>query len=198
MVDIKGEKLEIDKTKDELALLNGVKVIRIDCNYDKVENRLFYIKENILKSNLSKIIDLSNINWNTIDSKIFEDNITKKVCDLRNKGYKNKEIANMLNVPMSIIDSRLKIGKNNGLLNKWAMLGNSTKTVVIKITNLENGEIQYCIGSRNFQNNTEKYIGIKANHHMFDKNTIDGHLVLNGYEIKKISYYDYLVKTAQI
>lgn len=194
----KGKKLEIDRIKDDLALSNGIEVIRIDCNYNKVENRLFYIKENILKSDLSKIVDLSNINWDIIDSKIFEDNETKKICDLRNKGYKNKEIANMLNVSMSIINSRLKIGKNNGLLNEWAKLGSSTRTMVVEITNLTNGEVQYCIGSRNFQNNIEKYIGKRVSHHIFDKNTIDGYLVLNGYKIRKISYYDYLIKTTSL
>lgn len=194
----KGEKLRIDKIKDELAVKNGVRVIRIDCDYNKMEYRLQYIRDNILKSELALILDLSNINWEAIDAKLLESSITKEICDLRNQGLTNKEIANTLNVSVSIVDSHLKIGKNNGLLNKWAMSNHNAKTKVFEITNVESGKIQYCIGVRNFYKNTENYIGIKVSHHIIDRNTIDEHTILNGYEIKKISYYDYLVKTAQI
>lgn len=194
----KGEKLEIDRIKDELAIENGVKVIRIDCNYKKIENRLSYIKNNILNSELSLIINLSQVNWDIIDLKLLENNITKSICDLRNQGLTNLKIASTLNVSVSVVDSHIKIGKNNGLLNEWAISNQYTKTKVFEIINLENGQIQYCIGSRNFFNNSEKYIGIKTNHHMLKKYTINKHTILNGYEIKMMSYYNYLIKTMRL
>lgn len=194
----KDEQLKIDKLKDELAKENGVKVIRIDCNYDKTENRLFYIKNNLLQSELSLIVDLSNIDWDIINEKILNNNITKKVCNLRNQGYTNKKIAKILDVSTSIVDSHIKIGKNNNLLNKWATSNNLTKAMVVEITNLNSNEIQYCIGISEFYKNAETYIGIKANNESLKKNVVDGHIILNGYEIKKISYYDYLIKTANI
>lgn len=194
----KDEKIEIDRIKDELAMANGIKVIRIDCNYKKIENRLSYIKNNILNSELSSVINLSKVNWDIIDLKLLENNITKSVCDLRNQGLTNSKIANMLNVSISVVDSHIKIGKNNGLLNEWAMSNQYTKTKVVEIINLENGQTQYCIGSHNFLNNSEKYIGIKTNHNMLKKCTINKHIILNKYEIKVMSYYDYLIKTMSL
>lgn len=52
-----------DKVKDELAYKNHIKIIRIDCAYDKTENCFSFIKNNVIKC-LSKYFDLSNINWN--------------------------------------------------------------------------------------------------------------------------------------
>ena len=181
----KDEQLKIDKLKDELAKENGVKVIRIDCNYDKTENRLSYIKDNLLYSELSLIIDLSNIDWNIINEKILNNNITKKVCDLRNQGYTNKKIAKILDVSTSIVDSHIKIGKNNNLLNEWAISNNLTKAMVVEIINLKSKEVQYCIGVCEFYKNVESYIGIKANNNLLKKNSVNGCIVLNGYEIKK-------------
>lgn len=192
-----GKQLEIDKVKDNLAMANGVKVIRIDCNYPKVENRLFYIKDNLLKSNLSSLIDLSKVNWDIIDVKLLDENITKNICDLRNKGLSYKDIMSTLNVSKPTIDSHIRIGKRNGLLNEWAS-SNFHRKEVFEITNLDNGEIQYCIGNHKFFKYAEIYIGRKLSSNFFKKYSIDGYLTLNGYGIKKFSYYDYLVKTAQI
>ena len=194
----KEEQLEIDKLKDELAETNNISVIRIDCNYNKIENRLSYIKNNILQSKLSLIVDLSKINWETLDEKILNDSITKKVCDLRNQGYTNNKIAKMLDVSLSIVDLHIKIGKNNNLLNEWAMSNHYTKAKVFEIIHLKSRETQYCIGVGNFYNNAEMYIGIKTNNDSLKKHTVNGHTILNGYEIKKISYYEYLVKTTHI
>lgn len=194
----KGEQLEIDKAKDKLAEANGITVIRIDCNYNKIENRLSHIKHNMLQSELSSIVDLSKVNWKILDEKILSDNITKKVCDLRNQGYTNSKIAEMLNVSISVIDSHIKIGKNNNLLNEWAISNHYTKAKVVEIINLKNKEVQYCIGVANFYKNAKIYIGINANDSVLKAHTTNGHTILNGYEIKKISYYDYLIKTACI
>ena len=80
----KGEKLEIDKIKDELATINGVKVIRINCDYPNIVHRLSFIKNNILQSDLSTIVDLSNVNWDIIDSKMLESNMTKRLTKIFN------------------------------------------------------------------------------------------------------------------
>lgn len=194
----KGRQLEVDRIKDELAEANDVTVIRIDCNYNKIENRLSYIKHNILQSELSLIVDLSKVNWEILDGKILNNNITKKICELRNQGYTNSRIAEMLNVSVSVVDSHIKIGKNNNLLNKWAMSNHYTKTKVVEIIHLKSKEIQYCIGVVNFYKNAEAYIGIKVDNKMFKSHTVNERTILNGYEINKISYYDYLMKTACI
>lgn len=191
------KQLEVDKIKDDLAMEHGIKVIRIDCDYPKVENRLSYIRDNLLESNLSTIVDLSKVDWDIIDAKLLNENITKKICDLRNQGLSYKDIMDALDVSKATIDSHLRIGKRNGLLNEWAS-SNFHKKEVFEIINLDSGEIQYCIGVHKFFKNAEKYIERKLSTIFFKENAKDGYLALNGYGIRKISYYDYLVKTAQI
>lgn len=187
------KQLEIDKIKDDLAMQNGIEVIRIDCDYPKVEHRLSYIKNNLLKSNLATIVDFSKVNWDIIDAKLLNENVTKNICDLRNQGLSYKDIMNTLDVSKATVDSHIKIGKNNGLLNEWAS-SNFHKKEVFEITNLDSGEIQYCIGVHKFFKSAEAYIGQKLNANFFKKYAIDGCLILDRYEIRKISYYNYLVK----
>ena len=55
----KEEQLIIDRKKDVLAIKNGCEIIRIDCNYDSIDNRFIMISNNILKSKLSKIIGIT-------------------------------------------------------------------------------------------------------------------------------------------
>ena len=56
------ETKEIDNYKDKLANEHGLKVIRIDCDYEDISTRYNYIKENtILK--LNELFNLSNIDW---------------------------------------------------------------------------------------------------------------------------------------
>lgn len=191
----KGDKLYIDKLKDYLALSNGIEVIRINCDYKSVSNRLEYIKNNILGSKLSDIFNLKNIDWKLIDKTIAEKSITRDVCNLRNKGYSNKEIAQELGISLSMVDSRIRIGKNNNLIDDWAVDSRYNKTKVLKITNMLTGNIQYCVGVRNFNNTSEKYVGKKIKCSDFSDYSKDGHFLINEYIVEKISFYDYMLNT---
>lgn len=53
------DQIRIDNEKNEIAKENGYCLIRINCNYDSVENRKDYIYKNILNSPLSKILKIS-------------------------------------------------------------------------------------------------------------------------------------------
>lgn len=55
----KQEQIETDKKKDDLAIKNGYKIIRINCNYYKVENRFNFISNNILQSELNNILPIT-------------------------------------------------------------------------------------------------------------------------------------------
>jgi len=70
---------EIDSIKDRLAKEHDVILIRIDC----LESNKEYISNSILNSELSKIFDLSNIDWNYCAEKAMK-NIEKEVCDFYN------------------------------------------------------------------------------------------------------------------
>lgn len=110
--DIEG--LERDKHKDELAKEHDIEVIRINCNVSSVD----FIKENILKSQLSKIFDLSNVNWENC-GKWALDNLLIKVCEY----YKNAKdedknttnISKLFDLDITTVQKYLNIGTENGL-----------------------------------------------------------------------------------
>lgn len=63
---------DIDKKKDNFAKENGLKVIRIDCDYNNINYRFDIIKENVLNSELSEILpikEITNEQWNDINEK---------------------------------------------------------------------------------------------------------------------------------
>ena len=87
------ERIQInDKNKYVLAIENDIKdenYIVIDCS----KSEFNYIKANILKSKLSKIFDLENIDWLKVEEMSLK-NIVKLVCNLYNEGLTNIEITN--------------------------------------------------------------------------------------------------------
>lgn len=78
-----SEEQENDRLKRELALNNGIEnYIVIDCRKSDME----YIKQNILKSKLNKLFDLSQIDWLKCEEFALS-NLVKEICDYWN----NKE-----------------------------------------------------------------------------------------------------------
>lgn len=72
--------LLVDKSKDEIAYKNHIKVIRIDCYYSDIE----YISQNIKDSELCNIYDLSQIDWHKCDCDS-QSSLQIIVCNLWNK-----------------------------------------------------------------------------------------------------------------
>ena len=111
---------EYDYWRDFLNMkYGGYKTIRIDLTNDKMYKKdLFnYIKEQIVKSELSNLFNLNNINWNHIWIMCQKSN-TVKAWELWNNGmYSTYEISKVLNVHQSTIIKYLKIGKNHNKCN---------------------------------------------------------------------------------
>ena len=85
---------EKDKLKRELAKDNGVKYyIELNCSKTGVEN----LKKELLDSELSKILNLSNIDWNKC-GEFALNNLSKLICN------KYNEIENKYNAISQIID----------------------------------------------------------------------------------------------
>ena len=103
---------ENDKNKKELALKNGIdNYIVIDCRYSDIE----YIKENINKSLLSDLYDLSNINWNNIVYHS-EKSFLIKACELWDIGiHSTKYIGILLKKDRTTIHKYLSQGSKIGL-----------------------------------------------------------------------------------
>lgn len=108
------EEQENDKLKKELALSNGIKeenYIVIDCR----KSELDFIKQNILKSNLAKLFDLSKIDWIKCHEFALS-NLVKTACDYKknDSNLTSTEIGEIMNLGFCTIIKYLKIGNELG------------------------------------------------------------------------------------
>ena len=104
-----------DDVKTSAALNHGFVVIRVNCNYDKVENRFDYIKNNTMIS-LGEYFDLSNVDWNKCNEK----GIANKLVDVL-AFYEShpklglEEIAENCHISMPTLYGYLQVGEKIGL-----------------------------------------------------------------------------------
>ena len=113
--DVVGK--QVDDKKDELAKSHNIKVIRVDCNYIDIENRYDYIKEHILISEMSQILDLSKINF-SLCRIVAEKSIFISVCDLVKQGMRSfVEIAEKLEISNTTVSRYLKTACESGYLD---------------------------------------------------------------------------------
>ncbi len=95
-----------DKEKDRLASEHNIKVIRIDCNYE-TNDRYQFILNNILKSELSNILDLSKVNFNQSNTQS-QQSLFIKAVELWNLGENISQIKSELHTHESTVTSYLK------------------------------------------------------------------------------------------
>lgn len=105
------EIIENDEIKKEGALKNGIEhYVVIDCRYSDLN----FIKNNILKSELSNIFDLSNIDWLKCEEFALK-NIVKEVCDYwNNTGTTSRDIGKIFKKSRTVINAYLKKGAKLG------------------------------------------------------------------------------------
>lgn len=100
----------IDKWKDMMAYKNNIQPIRIDSR----ESQLSYIKSSILRSDLSKLFNLSIIDWNECH-KYSVNSLVKEACLLWNE-YKNmRQISRELCISYDAVQDYIKKGADIGL-----------------------------------------------------------------------------------
>lgn len=114
----KEDSLLIDKEKDRLAFENGIHVIRIDCDYG-TSNKYEFVKNKILNSELSNIIDLSLIDFDKANIEA-QSSLLIKACNLWNNGYNAHQIADSINVVGSTVTSYLKTGSKYGICKNYS------------------------------------------------------------------------------
>lgn len=117
------EEIENDRTKQELALTNGIKkenYIVIDCRKSELE----FIKDNIITSRLSNIFDLSKIDWLKCHEYACSSRV-KEVCDLWENGMNDTiKIADKLKIGKTTVNRYLNAGVNLGwckYIKKYSM-----------------------------------------------------------------------------
>ena len=100
----------IDDEKDRLALDNDIHMIRIPC----IPSTTYVIKNNILKSELPSILDLSEINWNDCFYKS-TNRIIKDICIEYNNGLTITELSKKYKKHIDTIRKYLDHGTTIGL-----------------------------------------------------------------------------------
>lgn len=129
------ESLLRDSIKDKLANKHDIEVIRIDCDYG-INDRFEYIKDKIINSKLSKIIDMSLFDFNESNLKSLESMLIKSV-EFWEKGMTIAVIADTLNVHECTITNYLKKAKTYGICDSYSTKESkyrSTSNAVVCIT----------------------------------------------------------------
>lgn len=104
----------IDNQKTKIAQEHGITVIRIDCAYPIFRDRYEYIKNNILSSKLSDVINLQNISFERANEDSLQ-SLLLNACNLWNKGKSTQEIAEIISVNVATAREYLKSGEKYGL-----------------------------------------------------------------------------------
>ena len=125
------ETIRIDEIKNELAKTNGVNIIRINCFYSTKQ----FIVKNIENSVLSKIFDLSKIDWDICDKKA-SSSLVKEVCDFYNKNPRIpiQKIKEVFNLNINTIYKYLRKGKKLGFCDYHS---DNKIPIIVKIDNIE-------------------------------------------------------------
>lgn len=122
-----SEEIENDKVKRDFALRSGIDLyITIDSENSGYNE----LKEGILKSDLSKIYDFSNIDWISAYRDSLQSNIIK-ACNYWNNGYKVMEICKLLDVEKGAVRSYLTKGNEIGLCDYDHTNNNRTKVICV-------------------------------------------------------------------
>lgn len=114
----KEDSLFIDNEKDRLAFEHGINMIRIDCDYGR-DNKYEFIKQKILDSKLSSIIDLSLIDFDKANIEA-QSSLLVTACKLWNEGYNARQIADKINVVGSTVTNYLKTGAKYELCKNYS------------------------------------------------------------------------------
>ena len=103
-----------DCVKDLLAESHGIFVVRIDCNYRDAANRLEYIRDAMLASELYDVLRLDKIDW-TECLKFCMRSFERDAAKLYDEGLTVKEISTALQVDRHTVRTWLKQAASLGL-----------------------------------------------------------------------------------
>ncbi len=106
-----------DKAKKNVAIKNGIKkrnYIVIDCRLSEFE----YIKNNILRSRLGELYDLTKVEWNHIYKRAYS-NLVKLACEYKrnNESLSTNDIGRIMKLDKTTIARYLREGTKYGWCN---------------------------------------------------------------------------------
>ena len=150
-----------DRTKDQLALQHGIKLIRIDVDYPDVRNRFQFIYDNIVSSELNNIFDFNLINLHQCEVDAESSLIVTigKMWDDEN--LTQTEIKRRLQIGDTTVSAYLKKGRKLGLNNYVSHTRKYVPDYIkknIKVTNSDNEVVCVHKGIADFQRNSKNLI----------------------------------------
>ena len=147
---------ERDKLKDKLAKDNGYKLIRIGC----AGSNFSFIKDNILKSELSKYINLKNIDWKKCGREA-ESSLVKEVCDFYNQNFNMhiKDIGKVFKLSKDTITKYLKRGYQIGLCKVYP--GKKGLSKIISVFDKKGNLINTYLGTEDCYKHMKEDTGIE-------------------------------------
>ncbi|XZN14367.1 hypothetical protein ACSW9O_16010 (plasmid) [Clostridium perfringens] len=164
------EEQQNDKYKKEMALKNRIKhYIILDCR----NSNLDWIKKSILNSELSKLFDLTRVNWNKA-AEFANSNRVKKVCDYWNNKRNDEttvDVGKIFKLDRTSIGTYLKKGTKLGWCNynpKEESLKGSSKSGKASGKNVmmlfKNGDIKIFNSCHEIERLSEDMFGFKIYH----------------------------------
>lgn len=150
-----------DRYKYDLSINNNIsKYIVIDCRYSEMK----WIKENILKSELSKMFDLNKIDWSKCE-KFALPNLIKEVCDYwNNRGEWESaiDLARIFNLNKETIRRYLKKGTELG----WCFYNGQEELI-------KSGQYQKAVKTKSIEVFKDgEYLGTFESSHEIDRISI--------------------------
>lgn len=108
---------ENDKNKEQLAIKNNIKVIRIDADMSNGD----YMKESIVKSEMQNYFDLSNIDYDKANNFASNKSIVVEVCKYKKENplCTTGDIVKKFKISNTTVVRYLRIGENLGLIDKY-------------------------------------------------------------------------------
>lgn len=128
-----------DFRKDLVAKFHGIEVIRVDCR----SLNLGGIRQEIEKSRLSEIFDLSKVDWNKCDLES-QKPLTVKAWNLFNEGKRIFEIEKEIGVNRQTVRKYLKKGAAIGKVDYQCEDGKRVVPKDIEIYTIDNEYIDSC------------------------------------------------------
>ena len=169
-----------DRLKDELAFEHDIHMIRIEC----IKSDMEYIRANILKSELNRIFDLSNIDWNLCDQKA-QKNILKEACKLyASNSYTLKEIGKILQVHPATVSKYLVKGAKFGWCDYIPL---KSKAVVVVD---DNGQIIHSFNSMSECNREMKRLYGIAFSNEYLRKALETHEPYHGFNFRFASEFN--------
>lgn len=183
-----------DVIKDNLAKENGFKLIRIDCKYDK-NDAFGYIKNNIINSDLNKLLPLNNINWETCYKNSLDNSLTI-ACNLwENKKLTMHEIIEKINVSRTTTIKYLTKGRELGLCPSYNEDEARRRYNIFKmkpIAWVENGIIKNVFNNaKEAEQKSVYYFGVKCSCHNIQSVCNGTQKSHHGFEFKYITKEEY-------